>query len=75
MSTEYEFAVSVSADRLLAMYRGEVKYLVVRARNGLNLQLPLSNFRPYVTEEGLSGYFRVIVDQNNRLESLTRLDS
>ena len=73
MSTEYEFSVTVSADRLLAMYRGDVHYLVVRARNGLTLQLPLSNFRQYVDENGLSGLFRVTVDEHNKIKHLTRL--
>ena len=62
-----------SADRLLAMYRGDVKYLVVRARSGLTLQLPLSNFRPYVSDQGLLGNFRVRVDENNKIETLIRL--
>lgn len=75
MSTEYEFDVNVSADRLLAMYRGEVRYLVVRARNGLKLQLPLSNFRSYVDDSGLHGFFRVTVDAENKLLSLTCLDT
>ena len=75
MSTAYEFGVRVSADRLLAMYRGDVQFLVVRDRNGLKLQLPLVNFRPYVDSAGLHGYYRVIVDERNKIESLTRLDN
>lgn len=73
MSTEYEFDVSVAADRLVEMYRGEVRYLIVHSREGLKLQLPLFNFRPYVDEAGLHGRFRVIVNESNKIQSLTKL--
>ncbi len=69
----YDFTVSVSAERLLAMYRGDARYLIVWSKEGLKLQLPLSNFRPFVTDEGLVGKFQVSVDQNNKLQSLKKL--
>lgn len=70
----YDFNVNISADRLLAMYRGNALYLVVRSRQGLTLQLPLANFRPYVGPDGLQGHFKVKVDGKNRIQVLERLD-
>ncbi len=69
----YDFNVSVDAERMLAMYRGDVRYLLVYSTAGLKLQLPLSNFRPYVDEQGLHGRFRVEVDQNNKIQTLQKL--
>ena len=69
----YDFSVNISADRLLAMYRGDARYLVVRSSEGLTLRLPLSNFRPYVSDEGLQGLFQVVVDERNRIRSLQKL--
>lgn len=69
----YDFHVSVSAERLLALYSGDARYLIVWSREGLKLQLPLGNFRPFVTEEGLFGWFQVTVDEHNKLQSLKRL--
>ncbi len=69
----YDFHVSVSAERLLAMYSGDARYLIVWSKEGLKLQLPLGNFRPFVTDEGLQGLFQVTVDQDNKLQSLKKL--
>ena len=70
---DYLFNVSVSAERLLAMYRGQAQHLVVHSHQGLKLQLPLSNFREFVDQDGLHGLYRVTVDENNKLQSLQKL--
>lgn len=71
----YEFYVHVSAERLLAMYSGDARYLIVWSSEGLKLQLPLANFRPFVTDGGLKGRFEVTVDQQNKLQSLKKISA
>jgi len=63
----------LTSEQLLHYYRGRVKNVVVQSDNGLSLQIPLVALRPFVSHSGIEGYFRLVTDNNNKLQSLEKL--
>ncbi|MFT5218901.1 MAG: hypothetical protein ACI9LO_000789 [Planctomycetota bacterium] len=69
----FEFDITLSAQRTESLYQGKVAYLVVKSEQGLKLQLPIGNFRRYISEAGIHGRFRVEIDANNKIITLTKI--
>ncbi|AYV19878.1 DUF2835 domain-containing protein [Vibrio mediterranei] len=70
---QYCFNLNISYQNYLAHYTGHTSSILVVTDERLKLQLPASRFRPFLTQLGIKGRFRLITDQNNkfiRLESL-----
>ncbi|WP_117235482.1 DUF2835 domain-containing protein [Vibrio maerlii] len=69
----YHFSLNISYQAYIAHYSGAASNVLVTTDQGLRLQLPASRFRPFLTQMGVKGRFRLITDQNNkfiRLEAL-----
>ncbi|MCG9657724.1 DUF2835 domain-containing protein [Vibrio mediterranei] len=70
---QYYFNLSISYQNYISHYTGYASSVLVVTDERLKLQLPASRFRPFLTQLGIKGRFRLITDQNNkfiRLESL-----
>ncbi len=65
--------MTLSANKTLSIYEGRVKYILVVTDDRLKLQLPASSFRPYVSETGIQGRFRVKTDPQHRLQKLEKI--
>jgi len=70
---EYRFRLSIPADEYLAYYQGVAREVVVTLSNGLNLQFPAENLRPFVSRVGVFGQFVLRTDDDNKLLSLERV--
>ncbi|MGR5285803.1 DUF2835 domain-containing protein [Vibrio maritimus] len=69
----YYFSLNISYQQYVTHYTGHAYSVLVYTDQGLRLQLPATRFRPFLTQLGLKGRFRLTTDQNNkflRLESL-----
>ncbi|GAL34418.1 hypothetical protein JCM19240_1326 [Vibrio maritimus] len=69
----YYFSLNISYQQYFTHYTGHASSILVYTDQGLRLQLPATRFRPFLTQLGLKGRFRLTTDQNNkflRLESL-----
>lgn len=64
---------SISRDELLRMYRGSAHTVSAIAIDGRRIQFPAQALRAFVTQDGISGRFRIEFDQNNKLLSVTPL--
>ncbi|KJZ14265.1 MAG: DUF2835 domain-containing protein [Marinomonas sp.] len=64
--------VALAAHKFQDLYQGRAKYLVVQSRDGRNIQLPLTIFRPFLTHSGIYGTFEVEFDQNYRLVDIKK---
>ncbi len=69
----YYFSIQVSREHLLAYYGGQAQRVQVTAENHKRLDLPARILRKYVTHQGLSGRFKITLDDDNRLLSLERV--
>ncbi|MGF1703416.1 DUF2835 domain-containing protein [Photobacterium makurazakiensis] len=69
----YTFSAYISYQDFLNHYSGAASTVVVRTDNGLKLQLPASRFRPFLTQIGIKGRFRVTVNTDNRLQGIEKI--
>ncbi|MCV6615949.1 MAG: DUF2835 domain-containing protein, partial [Cellvibrionaceae bacterium] len=44
-----------------------------RSRDGRRVRFPVSVLRQFVTREGVHGSFRIVFDQNHKLQGIERL--
>ncbi|WP_299018739.1 DUF2835 domain-containing protein [uncultured Photobacterium sp.] len=71
--TSYTFSVNISYHNYLNHYSGAASTVLVFTDNGLRLQLPASRFRPFLSQLGVRGRFRITVNNQNRLDKLERI--
>jgi len=70
---ELEVDLAIPVAELLRLYRGEVREVVARARDGRVLRFPVSALRPFVSRDGVHGRFRIRCDAAQRLAGIERL--
>lgn len=63
----------ISPDRFLAYYKGAVKSVVARAHDGRTVSFPAHVLQPFVSHDGISGEFELVIDANNRFVRLSRV--
>ena len=63
----------IDAAELLRYYRGEVKEVLARARDGRAVCFPVQALRPFVTAAGVRGRFRIHFDAAQRLLDVERI--
>jgi hypothetical protein len=71
---EYYFSLSISRDEYLRYYQGQAVSVAVTDTHGRNLRFPANALRPHVQHTGIHGRFRLITDDQNRLERLERIE-
>ncbi len=67
---QYFFSLNIPYQTFLSHYNGAASNVLVVTETGLRLQLPASRFRPFLSQIGLKGRFRLITDQNNKFVRL-----
>jgi hypothetical protein len=65
--------MNLSVEKTESIYQGQIKYIVVTTDEGLKLQLPATNFKPFVTANGILGRFLVETNEQNRLQRIDRI--
>ncbi|WP_074190138.1 DUF2835 domain-containing protein [Vibrio antiquarius] len=69
----YYFNLNISYQTFLSHYSGAASVVQVVTHNGLRLQLPATRFRPFLSQLGIKGQFRLTTDQNNKFLKLETL--
>jgi len=70
---QYLFNMGIPYNEFLQHYSGAAASVVVYTDQGLKLQLPAAKFRPFLTQIGVKGRFRLTTDQNNKFVKLEAL--
>ncbi|MCG3729013.1 DUF2835 domain-containing protein [Vibrio cincinnatiensis] len=66
----YFFTLNISYQTFLAHYSGSASYVIVMTDNGLKLQLSATKLRPFLSQLGIKGRFRLTTDQKNKFVKL-----
>ncbi|MCG6268387.1 DUF2835 domain-containing protein [Vibrio furnissii] len=66
----YFFSLNISYQSFLSHYSGAASTVLVLTESGLRLQLPAEKFRPFLSQIGVKGRFRLTTDQNNKFLKL-----
>ncbi|MGR5152394.1 DUF2835 domain-containing protein [Photobacterium swingsii] len=69
----FTFSVNISYQAYLNHYSGAASSVVVITDNGIRLQLPASRFRPFLSQIGVKGRFRVEVNAQNKIENIYQI--
>ena len=69
----YNFRLNISADQYLRYYQGAASSVQVLSECGNRLRFPASRLRPFLTRSGISGRFRISVDEQQRFIGLEKL--
>ncbi|EJG1897567.1 DUF2835 domain-containing protein [Vibrio parahaemolyticus] len=69
----YYFTLNIPYQTFLSYYSGAASSVQVITNNGLRLQLPAAKFRPFLSQLGVRGRFRLTTDQNNKFLKLETL--
>ena len=67
---QYFFSLNISYQTFLNHYSGQASTVLVVTENGLRLQLPAARLRPYLSQLGIRGRFRLITDHNNKIQQI-----
>jgi hypothetical protein len=68
---KHYFSVCMSYSECEDLYRHQIKYLVVNSNEGVRIRLPKQNMQKFVKPSGLHGNFELIIDQNNKIKSIS----
>ena len=70
---EYRLHFHLTREEYLRYYQGAASAIIAPAEDGTRVQFPAHALRPYVSEEGVSGSFVLVTDDNNKLVELKKI--
>ncbi|MHA2862994.1 DUF2835 domain-containing protein [Vibrio harveyi] len=70
---QYYFSLNISYQTFLSHYSGAASSVQVITDNGLRVRLDALKFRPFLSQLGIRGRFRLTTDQNNKFLKLETL--
>jgi hypothetical protein len=73
MQQRVRFRLSLSAEQVLAHYRGAARQVSVVATDGRRVQFPAASLRPFVSPEGVHGLFELRFGPEHKLQGLERI--
>lgn len=66
----YFFSLNISYHSFVTHYAGAASGVMVTTEQGLRLQLPATRLRPFLSQSGIKGRFRLTTDQQHRFVRL-----
>ncbi|MGL6260478.1 DUF2835 domain-containing protein [Vibrio sp. WXL210] len=70
---QYFFSLNISYQQFMRHYSGAASSVVVTTSTGVRIQLPAARLRPFLSQLGLKGRFRLTTDQQNKFKHLESL--
>ena len=67
------FQLQISAEDYLNYYSGQAKSVSTISDDGRRVEFPAEHLREFVTAEGISGYFELCFDLDNRFKDIKKL--
>ena len=65
--------LDISDEEYLRLYRGEVRDVVARTRDGRRVRFPAASLTRFVTRQGIRGTFRIRYSAEGKLQDISRL--
>ncbi|MDF2177532.1 DUF2835 family protein [Aliiglaciecola sp. CAU 1673] len=70
---QYFFSLNKPYEQCIPLYEGRVRFAVLEAESGENVQIPAATLRRFIGHNGLKGRFRLVVDVNNKMKSFEKI--
>jgi hypothetical protein len=68
-----EFDLAIPADDYLLLYQGQVRDVLVKAKDGRRVQFPARALQPFVEHRGVYGTFELHFSPEGKLQRLSRM--
>ena len=68
------FSLFISEHQTRTFYAAQYSRVRVVAENGQTISLPWEVFKPFVTQDGISGRFAVYFDAHGKFKELKRIE-
>ncbi|MCU7800949.1 MAG: DUF2835 domain-containing protein [gamma proteobacterium symbiont of Lucinoma myriamae] len=72
---EIRFRLEISAQEYLRYYQGEVETVRVRTADGRVIDFPANALQKHISQDGISGSFRLVFDDNNKMIDMERVSN
>lgn len=72
---EIRFRLEISRQEYLRYYQGDVDSVHVTISGGQTIQFPASALQKHISPSGISGAFRIVFDDDNKMISLERISN
>ena len=69
----YYFSLSLNYEECRVLYLPENHSVVVTEEKGKRIQIHSKNLRPFVSQNGLRGRFRLVINKDKKLVSLDKM--
>lgn len=69
----YYFSLALSYEECRSLYLPKCNAVVVTEEQGKRIQIPAKNLRPFVSQTGLRGRFRLLINNEKKLVSLDKV--
>lgn len=66
--------LAIPAEEYQRLYQGVVRDVLAQSVDGRRIRFPAAILRPYVTRTGIYGRFRIVFDEQNRFNTIEKLD-
>lgn len=70
----YRIRVDISPDIVQSYYQGTLSTIIVDDDIGRRIQLALRHFRPFMSQLGVRGQFRLEIDENGKFIALQKIN-
>ncbi|HEY5672806.1 MAG TPA: DUF2835 domain-containing protein [Malonomonas sp.] len=70
---QFYFRLQIDQQQILRYYQGTASQVQVISECGRRLQFPAMRLRPFLTQNGISGRFRLTIDADNRFVKLKKI--
>ena len=70
----YYFVLDLTYPQCEELYFPGNNTALIRAETGERVQLPTANLRPFVTRYGIKGRFRLVTNDQNKVQSFEKMN-
>jgi hypothetical protein len=70
----YYFSLSLNYEQCQQLYLPGNNSVVIVEEQGKRIQIPTKNLRPFVSQTGLKGRFRLLINNDKKLVSLEKMN-
>ena len=74
MNQSIRFSLQISYEQYLRVYQGTAKNISVVADDGRRIAFPAGKVQSFLTRDGITGYFEMVLTAENNFVDIKRLD-
>ncbi|MFK5893407.1 MAG: DUF2835 family protein [Pseudomonadota bacterium] len=70
---EVRFSINITLQRYLDILYSPVRQVIVQSHNGKKIQFAARYLKPFVTQSGINGHFRIVYSAENKFVRMEKV--